>query len=241
MDRKLAEAVGDVMLLLHTRTRDEPAPLLDAAIARFGRHFAEIGVSKRTTLDVLQGLIDQAVAAGDLTLLRISEIADELQSRLPVLCARAYDAVHSDTADPHSMELAFGVDAGIITLRVAGRYSTDHARRALQELLPDAAKAGARGTLIDLRASASIDSRAREEMESFGSFLGSLREPFGGRLALVVQSDAAYSLTRVAAVWAGAGGLIVHIDRNERRALAWLRQQGADASSEGVEDPHDRT
>jgi len=224
MDQRLAEAVGDVMLLLHTRTRGEPAPLLDAAVARFGRHFAEIGVSKRATLDVLQGLIDQAVAAGDLALVRITDIADELQSRLPSLCAKAYDAAGATTADPHSMELAFGFDAGVITLRVAGRYSTDHARRALEALLPDAAKAGARGTLIDLRESGSIDSRARDEMESFGRFLASLREPFGGRLALLVRSEAAYSLTRVAAVWAGAGGLAVHIDRNERRALAWLRQ-----------------
>jgi hypothetical protein len=224
MDQQLAEAVGDLMLLLHTRTRAEPAPLLDAAIARFAQHFAAIGVSKRATLDVLQGLIDQAVAAGDLTQGKIVAIADELQSRAPVLCATAYDAVHASSDDPHSMELAFGIDGGVVTLRVAGRYSPQHAKNALQALLPDAERAGVRGTLIDLRDSASIDSRAREEMESFGEFLASLSAQLGGRLALVVRSETAYGLTRVAALWAGAGGLVVHIDRNERRALAWLRQ-----------------
>jgi hypothetical protein len=224
MDQRLAEAVGDAMLVLHTRTRDEPAPLLDMAIIRFARHFAEVGVSKRATLQVLQGLIDQAVAAGDLTLLRIVQIADELQCRVPALCAHAYDAFHPTTAHSCSMEISFGFEAGILTVRVAGQYPPEDAKTALEAVLPGAAQPEILGTLIDLRDSASIDTRARGEMESFGEFLASLRGQLGGRLAIVVRSDVAYSLTRVAAVWAGAEGLLVHIDRNERRALAWLRQ-----------------
>jgi hypothetical protein len=224
MDEKLAEAIGDVMLLLHMRTRDEPAPLLDAAITRFARHFASVGVSKRATLDVLQGLIDQAVATGDLTSSRFVPIADALQSRLPVLCAKAYDAVHLAAVPSRSIELAFGFDAGIVIVRVAGQYPPEDAKTVLEAALPGTAHPEVRGTLIDLRESESIDTRGRDEMESFGAFLGSLRRQLGGRLAIVVRSDAAYSLTRVAAVWAGADGLVVHIDRNERRALAWLQQ-----------------
>src|SRR4051812_22928634 len=114
MDQRLAEAVGDVMLLLHTRARDEPAPLLDKAIIRFAHHFAEAGVSKRATLDVLQGMIDQAVAASDLTSTRIVQIADELQTGAPVLCAQAYDGLHPVAAGSRSMNLSFGFDAGIV-------------------------------------------------------------------------------------------------------------------------------
>ncbi len=222
MDPRLAEAVGDVMLLLHTRTRGEPAPLLDPAIARFARYLAEIGVSRRATLDLLQGLIDQAVAAGDLTAPRIVDIADELQGRGMALCADAYDVVADPTAYSRRMELDFGFDAGIVKVRIAGRYQSADMRTALESVLPGAAQADVRGTLIDLRGSESIDTRERNEMESTGSFLASLRSQLGGRLAILVQSDAAYALTRVAAVWAGAEGLLVHIDRNERTALAWL-------------------
>lgn len=224
MDQRLAEAVGDLMLLLHTRTRSEPAPLLDAAIVRFARHFAAIGVSRRAMLDVLQGLIDQAVASSDLTSDTIVGIADELQSRVPALCARAYDSAHPVVADPGSMKLSVGIDAGIATLRVAGRYPPAGVMAAIEAVLAATGHAPINGTLIDLRDSQSIESRARAEMESTGALLASLRNQFGGRVAVVVRSDIAYSQVRVAAIWAGANGLVVHVDRNERRALAWLRQ-----------------
>lgn len=91
LSHQLAEAVGDVMLLLHTRMRGEAAPLLEAAIRRLAEVFSGEGASKETVLGVLRGLIDQAVASADLTNPAIVRIAGELQSRPLLICAEAYD------------------------------------------------------------------------------------------------------------------------------------------------------
>jgi hypothetical protein len=87
---QLAEAVGDVMLLLHTRVRGEPAPLLEAAVLRLGRVFSGEGASEATALGVLQGLIDQAIGYADLTDLAILRIVEDLQSGLLPICAEGY-------------------------------------------------------------------------------------------------------------------------------------------------------
>ena len=91
LSRELAEAVGDVMLLLHTRVRGEAAPLLEAAVRRLAEVFSSEGASKETVLGVLRGLIDQAVATADLTNPAIVRVVGELESRPLLICAEAYD------------------------------------------------------------------------------------------------------------------------------------------------------
>jgi len=88
---QLAEAVGDVMLLLHTRLRGEPALLLEPAVRRLAEVFSSEGASKATVIGVLQGLIDQAVAFADHTDPAILRIVEELHGPLLSICAAACD------------------------------------------------------------------------------------------------------------------------------------------------------
>lgn len=91
LSNQLAEAVGDVMLLLHARLSGETAPLLEAAVRRLAWVFSGEGASEATALGVLQGLIDQAIGYADLTDPAILRIVDELRGRLPSICVAAYD------------------------------------------------------------------------------------------------------------------------------------------------------
>jgi len=237
MDPRIAEAVGDVMLLLHTRARGEPAPLLEPAIARFALTFAEVGATKKATLDLLQGLVDQAVASADVSRLPIARIADELQRDSIARCAQMFDAFRhrsrksatlASTEQPiplmgRQMELAFAFSSGIFTIRLGGRYAVEDGQVALRGVLPDPNAARVRGTVIDLRESTDFPKRSRAELESVGRYVATLREELGGRMAIVVRDDVAYGLSRVLAAWAGVNGLPVRSFFDEFGAIAWLR------------------
>lgn len=70
MNHQRAEAVGDVMLLLHLRLRGEETRLLEAATVRFAR------VSRNDGAAIL-------------------DIVDELHTAPIALCMNGYDRVHA--------------------------------------------------------------------------------------------------------------------------------------------------
>jgi hypothetical protein len=125
------------------------------------------------------------------------------------------------------MHLAFGFTAGIVTIRLAGEYLLADAKTAVRMVLPGAAY-GVRGTVLDLRESQSVRTRTRAELETIGTFFGELREDLGGRLALVVNGQLAYGLSRVVVAWAGINGLPVRSFFDEASAVAWLKGDPAD-------------
>ena len=260
MDPTIAEAVGDVMLLLHTRARGEPAPLLESAIARFALTYAEAGATKKATMDILHGLVDQAVASADISQLAIATIADEMQRDSIARCARMFDVFHHRSrsletpaipsrlgtgtasggafsarqAIPHGggpMELAFAFACGIFTVRLGGRYAVQEGQVALRAVLPDPSAARVTGTVIDLRESTDFAMRSRAELESVGLYVAGLRERLGGRMAILVRDEVEYGLSRVVAAWAGLNGLPVRSFFDEGGAIAWLRgDEGPDAA-----------
>jgi hypothetical protein len=260
VDPRIAEAVGDVMLLLHTRARGEAAPLLEPAIARFALTFVESGATKQATIDLLQGLVDQAVASADISRLPIARIADELQRDSIVRCARLFDVFLDRCRSPDTpagpahfasrsamlgassaeiaipsrgprMELRFAFTSGIVTVRLGGRYGVEDGQVALRAVLPDPTAIRVRGTVIDLRESTDFPKRSRAELESVGTYVATLREELGGRLAIVVRDQVGYGLSRVLAAWAGVNGLPVRSFFDERGAIAWLSdEEGPDAA-----------
>lgn len=56
-----------------------------------------------------------------------------------------------------------------------------------------------RGTVLDLREPQSARTRTRAELATIGAFFAEPREDLGGHLALVVNGQLAYGLSRVVA------------------------------------------
>jgi len=188
------------------------------------------------------------VASADLTDRSILRIVDELHDGPVALCLAAYDRVqrslpktiepvtHSLTGDVieidsgvtggsaltggYGVQLSFGFHAGIVTVRLGGTYPIEDGKAALIAVLPDPDVV--RGTLVDLRDSHAFETRSRAELESLGQFLGDLHALLGERVALLVQTDAAYGNGRAIAAWAAADVTPVEVFRSERNALAWL-------------------
>jgi hypothetical protein len=126
-----------------------------------------------------------------------------------------------------TVHIVFGFVAGIVTIRLAGQYLVADAKTAIRMVLPGDTYE-LRGTVLDLRESQSVRTRTRAELEAIGTFFAELRQNLGGRLALVVNDQLAYGLTRVVAAWAGINGLPVRAFFDEASAVAWLKGDPVD-------------
>ena len=122
------------------------------------------------------------------------------------------------------MELTFGFDAGIVTVRLSGRYSMADAKTALAAVLPEPGTRSVRGTLIDLRGSAAIETRTGEELREWARYLGSMSESLGRRAAILVGSDLAFGLARMVAARIEDSLLAIRIARDEIEAVDWLER-----------------
>ena len=122
------------------------------------------------------------------------------------------------------MELSFGFDAGIVTVRLGGLYSAADAKTALAAVLPEPRVAGVRGTLLDLRASDAIETRTGEELREWARYLGSMSECLGGRAAILVRTDLAFGLARMVAARIDDSVLAVKVARDKAEALDWLQR-----------------
>jgi hypothetical protein len=129
----------------------------------------------------------------------------------------------SITGHPH-MDLQFGFDAGIVTVRLGGRYSTADATTALAAVLPEPSVAEVRGTLLDLRRSIAIETRTAEELREWARYLASMSEFLGRRAAILVGSDLAYGLARMVAARIEESILAIKIVRDEIEGLDWLER-----------------
>jgi hypothetical protein len=122
------------------------------------------------------------------------------------------------------VELTFDFDAGIVTVRLSGRYSVADAKTALAAVLPEPGTGSIRGTLIDLRGSAAIEMRTGEELRELARYLGSISEHLGRRAAILVGSDLAFGLARMVAARIDDSILAIRIARDEIEAVDWLER-----------------
>lgn len=122
------------------------------------------------------------------------------------------------------MELSFGFDEGIVTVRLGGLYSAADAKAALAAVLQEADGANVRGTLLDLRGSQALETRTSEELREWARYLASMSEYLGGRAAILVGSDLAYGLARMVAARIDDTVLAVKVARDQIEAVDWLQR-----------------
>jgi hypothetical protein len=113
----------------------------------------------------------------------------------------------------------------IFVMRMRGSYPADALIHRLDEILAlDDFPAGA-GLMLDMREAESVLNRSTREMRDVTEYFAAHSEPFGHRVALLVEGLARYGLMRMAAAWADLEGVDAGVFRDEDKALAWLQSR----------------
>jgi hypothetical protein len=119
--------------------------------------------------------------------------------------------------------VGYSIDSDIVVFQTSGEYGPDELRATLRAALADPALPAKPLILVDIRGSISIQKRSASEIAETARFVAALSAQFGPRLALVVDSDVAYGLMRIAAVHAAQGGVDIQVFREFEPARAWLQ------------------
>lgn len=119
------------------------------------------------------------------------------------------------------MPVTYELDGSTIALRMIGDYEPSDVRAALLAAL-DAAGGVVTGLLFDIRASRAIPRRTASDVRAMGQFLGDHAQRFGRRLALLVDSDAAFGLMRLGSVGLEQQGVDSCVFRDAAEAERWL-------------------
>ena len=143
-------------------------------------------------------------------------------------CSFVSPTVHGPvTVISSRMPVTYEFDGSILRLALRGEYPQSEIRGALTTALQDASRpVKITGLLVDLTSSLSIGKRTLGEITSIIGFLVYHARSYGGRVALVAVSDAAYGLVRMADVDLDIGGLQTHAFREVNEALRWLQGEG---------------
>lgn len=122
------------------------------------------------------------------------------------------------------MPVTYELDGPTIALRMTGDYEPTDIRAALLAALDDAANGEITGLLFDIRESRAIARRTAAEVRAMGQFLADHAHRFGRRLALLVDSDAAFGLMRLGSVGVEQRGVDSRVFRDAAEAGTWLRR-----------------
>ncbi|MDB4898208.1 MAG: hypothetical protein JWN53_16 [Gemmatimonadetes bacterium] len=114
------------------------------------------------------------------------------------------------------------VDRGFPVLFVMGEYQRNELHVTLERAFDRMRARPAPGFLIDVSESAAIRRRSAAEVCDTFRFIGSNRQLFGGRLALVATSDLGFGLMRMGLARAFEYGLDGQAFRDYDKAMAWL-------------------
>lgn len=121
------------------------------------------------------------------------------------------------------MPVTYEFDGSTIALRMIGDYNPTDVRAALLAAL-DAAGGDMTGLLFDIRESRAIARRTASDVRAMGQFLADHAPRFGRRLALLVDSDAAFGLMRLGSVGIEQRGVDSRVFRDAAEAGTWLRR-----------------
>ena len=121
------------------------------------------------------------------------------------------------------MPVTYEFDGSTIALRMIGDYAPSEVRTALLAAL-DAASGEITGLLFDIRESRAIARRTASDVRAMGHFLADHAHRFGRRLALLVDSDAAFGLMRLGSVGVEQQGVDSRVFRDAAEAATWLRR-----------------
>ncbi|NUO65304.1 MAG: hypothetical protein HOQ11_03255 [Gemmatimonadaceae bacterium] len=127
------------------------------------------------------------------------------------------------------MPVAYDFTNGVLRLTTEGASAPADVAAAMDAAIADDACPALRGLLLDARGSTTAARRSSLEIRAIAENVASQADRFGGRLALLAQTDVVYGLMRMGEVWVQAGGRVrSRVFRDEGEALAWLAPGGAE-------------
>jgi hypothetical protein len=125
------------------------------------------------------------------------------------------------------MPVAYDFTNGVLRLTMEGASSPADVVAAMQAAIADDARPELRGLLLDARGSTTAAKRSSAEIRLIAEEVARRADDFGGRLALLANSDVVYGLMRMGEVWVQAEGRVrSRVFRDEAEALAWLAPPG---------------
>lgn len=135
------------------------------------------------------------------------------------------------------MPVSFEFDGRILVLRLAGIYPPAHIRAALVAALAEPRSRPLNGALVDVSESQSLATRTLGDMTSIVGFLAYHAAAFGNRIALVVSSDVAYGVVRMAAEDLRTAGIAANVFRDGAEARRWLQPPPSRGASPDANAP----
>lgn len=135
-------------------------------------------------------------------------------------------AVSSERVDvsksEHPMPVTYRFDFNIIVIEPVGEYTMGDLRAAMLNSLGDANCPVNAALLINLVESRSIHKRTSEDIRTMAHFIGSLKNRFNNRLALVAFADLPFGLMRMGSVELERTGISSEVFRTFAEAQEWL-------------------
>ena len=120
------------------------------------------------------------------------------------------------------MPITYRYDGNILIVEMVGEYAMAELRDVFLQSLSDPQCPARPRLLINLEGSKSIHNRSSEDVRAMASFVGSLSQRVGRRIALVAADDLVYGLMRMGSVGSEERGIESEVFRTFDEARQWL-------------------
>ena len=120
------------------------------------------------------------------------------------------------------MPCSYEIEDGIVFTEVTGEVTVEEQKEFSRTWLADP---DLPSPLLVCRESVDLDSLTAEMVKDSAKFTSTLDIPDGSRLAIVVDSDVAYGMSRVYEAWTAELNVDIRIFRDRDEAIKWLRQE----------------
>ncbi len=121
------------------------------------------------------------------------------------------------------MPYSYKIEDGIVFTKVTGEVTVEGEQNEFPRTWladPDLPS-----PLLVCREEVDLDYLTAEVVKGSAKFASTLNIPDGSRLALVVDSDVAYGMSRVYEAWTAELNVEIGIFRDRDEAIKWLRQE----------------
>lgn len=119
--------------------------------------------------------------------------------------------------------MSYAFDGPFLILCSVAGFPDSDLQTVLKTALADPERPTLRGTLYDVRASATFATRTIRELEAAASCLSSVAATLG-RIALLASTDISYGLLRIIRGRTGTDAVEIEVFRDEGRAVRWLEE-----------------
>ena len=135
------------------------------------------------------------------------------------------------------MPVRYSFSGNLFRMVLEGSYAPEDIIQTYQAALRDPAFPEDARFLFDVRESLELAERNVKDIKAVAQYLAKHSDEVGNRCAIVASQPVHYGLSRMAAVYAEAGGAEVNVFSNTEDAISWLGAvtAGGSASDNGID------